>query len=199
MLALLSLLLAAFPSPERAEDLNLAAEMGQLRGQMALVDSHLIALEARALEQHARFDRMSQDIRALGQEVSGARAGVAGPFLSAPPASSDTAGVAKVAIFAPRVEVDASRRHDVVTLKVRRMEAQAVRSVGDVDLGIDQTSVSLPIDENGSLYIVEWATPEGNTYNLILRDGATGQSVASVVVKPLQNQGRFIFVGYRLE
>ena len=33
----------------------------------------------------------------------------------------------------------------------------------------------------------------------LLKDGATGQTAASVQVKPQQAQGRLIFVGYRLE
>jgi len=32
-----------------------------------------------------------------------------------------------------------------------------------------------------------------------LRDAATGRSAALVQVKQLQNQGRFLFVGYKLD
>jgi len=40
--------------------------------------------------------------------------------------------------------------------------------------------VDLPIDQSGALYLVEWSTSEGHVYNLVLRDGASGQLAASV-------------------
>ena len=129
---------------------------------------------------------------------------VAQPFLSGPPPSTDAVGVSKVAVFAPRVVVDSARQHDSVFLKVRRVEAGAIRAVADVELGSDQMQVDLPLDQNGALYIVDWQTSEGQTYSLLLRDGSAGtdssaQPAATVQVKPLQNQGRFLFVGYRVE
>jgi hypothetical protein len=63
----------------------------------------------------------------------------------------------------------------------------------------DAVFADLPIDQNGALYLVEWSTTDGQSYNLVLRDGASGQPAATVPVKPLQNQGRFVFVGYRVE
>ena len=59
--------------------------------------------------------------------------------------------------------------------------------------------MDLPIDQSGALYIVEWATSDGNAYGLELKDGTSAQVVAAVQVKQLQSQGRFIFVGYRVE
>ena len=124
---------------------------------------------------------------------------VAGPFLSAPPPSSDLVGVSKVAVFAPRLEAEAQRRRDIVFLKVRRVEAGEVRLVAEVELPADQPGVDLPIDHSGALYIVEWTTSDGNAYALELKDGTSTQIVATVQVKQLQSQGRFIFVGYRVE
>jgi hypothetical protein len=46
---------------------------------------------------------------------------------------------------------------------------------------------------------VEWSTSDGNAYFLQLKDGASAQTVAQVQVKQLQSQGRFIFVGYRVD
>ena len=76
----------------------------------------------------------------------------------------------------------------------------------DVDVGLGtrvlfviEVQTYLPIDQNGALYLVEWSTTDGQSYNLVLRDGASGQPAATVPVKPLQSQGRFVFVGYRVE
>jgi hypothetical protein len=59
--------------------------------------------------------------------------------------------------------------------------------------------VDLPIDQNGALYLVEWSTSEGHAYNLVLRDGASGQPAASVPVRERQSEGRFALVGYRVD
>lgn len=190
----LALGVAAPAAAEQIEDL--AQEVGRLRLQVA-------SLELVLRSREEKIEALGRDVRALAEALSVLREQsappVAGPFLSGPPPSSDSVGVAKVAVFLPRVEVDATRRHDVVNLKVRRVEATAIRSAGEVDLATDQTSVDLPLDQNGALYIVEWSTSEGNSYNLVLRDGTSGQAAATVQVKPLQNQGRFILVGYRVE
>ena len=98
-----------------------------------------------------------------------------------------------------RLEAEAQRRRDIVFLKVRRVEAGAVRLVAEVELSADQPYVDLPIDQSGALYIVEWSTSDGNAYALQLKDGTSTQVVATVQVKQLQSQGRFIFVGYRVE
>ena len=108
-------------------------------------------------------------------------------------------GVAKVAVFAPRLEAEAQRRRDIVFLKVRRVETGLVRLVAELELPADQPGVDLPIDQSGALYIVDWTTSDGNAYGLQLKDGTSAQVVATVQVKQLQSQGRFIFVGYRVE
>jgi hypothetical protein len=59
--------------------------------------------------------------------------------------------------------------------------------------------VDLPIDQSGALYVVEWSTAEGHVYTLLLRDGASGQPAASVPVRDKQSEGRFVFVGYRVD
>jgi hypothetical protein len=175
---------------------DLLAEIAQLRAQVFLLGQALAQREE-------RVEAIGKDMKVVAEELAALRervaVPVAGPFLSGPPPSSDAAGVAKVAVFAPRVEVESARRHDLVSLRVRRVEAGALRPVGELDLGTDQDSVELPLDQNGALYIVDWSTSEGHTHALILRDGATGQTAATVQVKPLQREGRFIFVGYRTE
>ena len=47
--------------------------------------------------------------------------------------------------------------------------------------------------------MVDWPTSEGYNYSLILRDGASHHSAATVMVKQLQNEGHFILVGYRID
>ncbi len=203
--AFLATLLA--PPPARAQarpgDVgDVMAEVLELRRQVAGL--HLILRQRDEM-----LDGMRKELRGVGDEVLALRERVAPPvalpFLSGPPPSTDSVGVAKVAVFAPRVAVDSARRHDIVFLQVRRVEAGGLRQVADVELGGDVLAADLPIDQNGALYIVDWKTSEGQTYNLLLRDGAGGpdvpggQPAASVQVKPLQSQGRFIFVGYRVE
>lgn len=198
MLATLTLLALAGPQNPRGEgDVSVAlAEIRGLQVQVAALHNEL-RLRGEAVES------LKKDVGALGDEVGALKdrvtSSVAGPFLSGPPPSSDSVGVAKVAVFAPRLEIDAARRHDLLSIRMRRMEPGAVRVVGDVDFTSDQAGVDLPLDQNGALYVVEWSTSEGHAYSLSLRDGASGQTAAIVQVKPLQSKGRFIFVGYRVE
>jgi hypothetical protein len=191
MLALTLLLL--LPPVQDADALR--SEVTRLQNELALLKD----------AQRVR----DQVLEKVGQEVVGVRDDVrelrdrpqpvAAPFLAAPPAGSDRLGVAKQAVFAPRVEVDSFLRHDTVVLKVRRVEAAAVRTVAEVELTPDASGVDLPIDQSGALYIVEWSTSEGHVYNLVLRDGASGQPAASVPVKEKQEEGRFVLVGYRVD
>ncbi len=189
-LAVSATLLLAVPADE------IATELGRLRLQVA---SHELSLRQR----DEKIETLTREFRALAGELAGGKerlASAAAPFLSGPPPSSDTAGVAAVAVFAPRVEVvQAARRHDTVFLKLRRVETGEMRALPEVQLEAGELSVELPLDQNGALYVVDWSTSEGHDYALVLRDGATGQAAATVQVKPLQNQGKFIFVGYSLE
>jgi hypothetical protein len=175
---------------------ELMLEIGRLRAQ-------LVAVEGLARGHEEAVATLSRELRKISDDVGVLKAPqpqpIAGPFLSGPPTSSDSAGVAKVAVFAPRVEVDSPRRHDAVFLKLKRIEAETVRTVAEVELGQDATSVDLPLDRSGALFVLEWSTTDGHNYNLFLKDGASGQTAASVVVKQLQSQGRFLFVGYRLD
>jgi hypothetical protein len=194
---MLALVVSGLLLAPQAGGADLVAEIGRLRGQVAFLETQL-------QKKDEALEAMRKDIRTVGDEVGSLRERVgppplAGPFLAAPPPSSDTVGVAKVAVFNPRVEVDTSRRHDAVSFKVRRIESGALKAVGDADLGTDQDGVDLPIDQNGALYVVDWATSEGSTYALVLKDGASGLAVATVQVKQLQKEGRFILVGYRLD
>jgi hypothetical protein len=176
----------------------------EVGGELARLRLQVASLELALRQRDERLEAATREIRALAEALAGLKEGfsspAAAPFLSGPPPSSDTAGVAAVAVFAPRVEVvQSARRHDTVFLKLRRIEPNAIRVLPEVQLEAGELSVELPLDQNGALYMVDWSTSEGHDYSLVLRDGATGQSAASVQVKPLQNQGKLIFVGYRLE
>jgi hypothetical protein len=191
MLALALLLL--LPPAQEADALR--SEVNRLQTELALLrDSQKV--------RDAFLEKVGQELVGVRDEVRELRdrpQPVAAPFLAAPPAGSDRLGVAKGAVFAPRVEVDSFLRHDTVLLKVRRVEAAAVRTVAEVELTPDANGVDLPIDQSGALYLVEWSTSEGHVYNLVLRDGASGQPAASVPVKEKQSEGRFVLVGYRVE
>lgn len=180
-----------------------ADEKDLLQGEVMRLRGEVIKLEQQLRQRDDMLEGLGRDLRAVREEVGGLKDRftfpVSGPFLSSPPVSSDTVGVAKVAVFAPRIEVDSTRRHDTLSVKVRRIEANGSRLVGEVEVGSDQNAADLPLDQNGALYIVEWSTSEGHSYSLLLKDGASGQTAATVQVKPLQAQGRFIFVGYRVE
>jgi hypothetical protein len=180
---------------QRADDFG--GELVRLRLQVG-------SLELMLRQREARIETLASDLAAMKDELLSLRERltnpVAGPFLSGPPPSSDSAGVAPVAVFAPGVAVvQTARRHDTVFLKLRRIEAGALRVLGEAQLESGEDRVDLPIDQSGALYVVDWSTSEGHEYDLVLRDGATGLTAATVHVKQLQNQGRFLFVGYRLD
>jgi len=84
------------------------------------------------------LDSVGKDVRGLAGEVAALRAALpwplAAPFLTAPPLASDTVGVAKSAVFAPRVEVESARQHDNVTLRLRRIEYEGVIRVAELEL-----------------------------------------------------------------
>jgi len=197
MLDLLPFALAALLAPqEPSPDVSaLQAELQRLRTKVA-------ALETRAREGDQALDTLKGDLKLIEAGVTDLRARPAivpsGPFMAAPPPSSDAVGVAKTVVFAPRIEVDTPKRRDIVNLKVRRVEANGVQLIGEKELANDE-GVDLPVDQNGALYIVDWSTTEGQTYNLLLRDGTSGQTAATAQVRVLQTQGKFIFVGYRAE
>jgi hypothetical protein len=190
-LALVVLLAAQESGPDLRPFL---VEMREMRQQIALLE---VALRQRA----QALDAMAGQVRAVQSDVAdikGRPVPPASPFMGGPPPSSDTVGVAKTVVFAPRVEADNTRRRDLVKIRVRRLEAGGSRAVGEVELGSDGF-VELPIDQNGGLYVADWSTTDGQTFTLTLRDGATGQEAASAKVQTLQSQGHFLFVGYRLE
>jgi hypothetical protein len=172
----------------RSEVTRLQSEVALLRGALSERDSLLGTVREELAGTRA-------DLRELRDRPQP----VAAPFLASPPAGSDRLGVAKGAVLAPRIEVESFLRHDTVLLKLRRVEAAAVRTVAEVELTPDASGVDLPIDQSGALYLVEWTTSEGHLYNLVLRDGASGQLAASVPVKEKQSEGRFAFVAYRVD
>jgi hypothetical protein len=192
------LILGLWLLPEaRADELTaLRAEVARLRGERAEIEGERRSWQSRVKELGDAMRAVTDGLESVKERLA---TPVAGPFLSAPPPSSDTVGVAKVAVFAPRVEAEAQRRRDVVFLKVKRVEAAGLRLLAEVELPADQNGVDLPIDQNGALYVVEWTTSDGNAYSLQLRDGASSLLAASVQVKQLQSQGRFLFVGYRVD
>jgi hypothetical protein len=193
MIACLLLLLAA---PQGRDDGGAAMFAEMMRG----VELQVAALRTEMKQRQEATEGVKTEMAALRDEVrKGAGTPLAAPFLSSPPASSDSLGVAKGPVFAPKVDADSPRRRDTIVLKVKRIEPFAVRLVGEIELVPDAVSIELPLDQNGALYLVEWSTTDGQSYNLVLRDGASGQPAATVPVKPLQSQGRFVFVGYRTE
>jgi hypothetical protein len=195
MLALVLLLLA--PAQEAHADVGaMFGEVRQLRGELSTLRLELFQRTEALQAMKGEFETLREEVRSSRERSAPS---VAAPFLAGPPVPSDLLGVAKTAVFAPRVEADNTRRRDTVTLRVKRIEAGAIHKVAEVELLSDAPGVELPLDQNGALYLVEWVTTEGQTYNLVLKDGASGQPAASAPVKALQAQGRFVFVGYRVE
>jgi hypothetical protein len=198
-------ILAVVPSA-RSQEPPVTGEVWELRRQVGALQSAVDQQAEQATAVRKSLAAVAKELGALSEALAGLgdrSAAPAATFLAGPPASTDAVGVAKVAVFAPRVAVDASRRHDLITLRLRRMEADALRPVAEVELGRDEQAVDLPLDRNGALYVVDWAAGEGNSFDLMLRDGAggaeSGLPAATVRVKPYQGQGRFLFVGYRVE
>jgi hypothetical protein len=191
---LLAALLAQAPSPS-AEVAALQSELRRLQGSVA-------SLEAQMRQRDDVLEGMKSDLQAVGAGVTDLRSRPAippsAPFAAAPPASSDAVGVAKTVVFAPRVVADTAKNHDAVTLKIRRLEASGARLIAEKELA-SEDGVELPVDLNGALYVVDWSTTEGQSYNLLLRDGTSGLTTATVQVKLQQSQGKFIYVGYRAE
>jgi hypothetical protein len=197
MLALPLLLLLA-PVPATPQD----SEAGALRSELLRVEGELRVMRGEVAARDAFLGTVRDELAGVRGELKAQRERpqpVAAPFLAAPPASSDRMGVAKTAVFAPRVEIESFLRHDTVLLKLKRVEATAVRTVAELELTPDLSGIDLPLDESGALYVVDWSTSEGHVYNLVLRDGASGQLAASVPVKEKQADGRFALVGYRVE
>jgi len=173
-----------------------------LRSEIARLQSEVKLLNGALHERDALLGTVREELAGVREDVHELRdrpQPVAAPFLASPPPSSDKLGVAKSAVFAPRVEVESFLRHDTVVLKIRRVEAGALRTVAELELTPDASGVDLPIDQSGALYLVEWSTSEGHVYNLVLRDGASGQPVASVPVREKESEGRFALVGYRVD
>lgn len=193
---LAAVLLLAAPPPAPQEEAML--------GEIMRLRSRVVFLEEQLKQRDEQLANMGRDLKALADALGDVKerlgpAPLGGPFLEAPPPSSDTVGVAKQVVLSPRLEVDSALRHDLVALRLRRIETGGIHLVAELEVGTDVLGVDLPIDQNGAVYLLEWSTSEGFNYNLVLRDAVTGKSAASVQVKQLQPQGRFLFVGYRLD
>jgi hypothetical protein len=204
------LILASFMASPRsdAQTRSGSGETGEMQAQIQDLRQQLGSLRQLLRQRDESLDALRNDVAAVGEAVSALKEGVASPvalpFLSGPPPSTDAVGVSRIAVFAPRIAADSPRQRDSVFLRLKRVEGGAMRTVAELELGADQPEIGLPLDQNGALYIVDWQTSEGQTYNLLLRDGSGGpdfpsQPAATVQVKPLQSQGRFIFVGYRVD
>ena len=193
-MSVLTLLLLGGVLPAAAQSER--AEVDRLQREVA-------RLESAVLERDEVLDDVRGQIRAVREDVRELREhpprDLAAAFLSSPANGSDRMGVARAAVFAPRVEVDSSVRHDTVYLTVKRVEPTAVTTVAEVELTSDLDGIDLPLDDSGALYVVDWETSEGHVYKLVLRDGASDQPAASVAVHEYQDRGRFAFVGYRVE
>jgi hypothetical protein len=198
MLDLLPLVLIALVAPQTPAP---APEISALQAELQRLQSSVTALETKLRQRDDALDALTADLKTVQAGVTDLRSRPvtppSGPFMAAPPPSSDAVGVAKTVVFAPRVEADTLKRRDLVILKVRRVDASGVQLIGERELG--EEAVDLPIDQNGALYIVDWSTTEGPTYNLVLRDGTNSLTAATAQVRVQQTQGKFIFVGYRAE
>lgn len=195
--AAILILLHAVPVLAFQAEEAMLGEIGRLRGRVAFLEEQL-------KQRDEMLAGMGRDLRSLADALGDVKerlgpAPLGGPFLQSPPSPSDSVGVAKQLVLQPRLEIDSALRHDLVSLKLKRIETSGVRLVAELELGTDVLGVDLPIDQNGAVYALEWSTSEGFNYNLILRDSATGRSAALVQVKQLQNFGRIIFVGYKLD
>jgi len=180
-------LMLATPAMAASSEGDPTAEIERLRGEITKMKGSIAEMGA-DLKRELAFvrDRLSLVI--------------ATTFLQSPPASSDVVGVARVAVFGPRIQVETVQHRDVLVLRVKRADASGLRPVGpDIEMAGGQTTAVLPVDQNGALYIVEWSTAEGYNYAVHLKDGATEAPAASVQVRSLQNRGRFLYVGYKLE
>jgi hypothetical protein len=177
-------------------------DTGYYRAEMERIEARVAALDAAVAERDGLLATVRDELGAVRQEVKQLRQtpprAPAATFLAGPANGSDRFGVARASVFAPRVE-DSALRHDTVYLTLKRIETTAVKTIGEVELTPDLNGVDLPLDENAALYLVEWETTEGHVYNLVLRDGASGQPAASVTVTEYESRGLFVFVGYRVE
>jgi hypothetical protein len=172
------------------------AEVDRLQREVARLESAVLERDEVLDDVRGQLGAMREDVRQLREHPP---RDLAAAFLASPANGSDRMGVARAAVFAPRVEVDSSVRHDTVYLTVKRIEPTAVTTVAEVELTSDLDGIDLPLDDSGALYVVDWETSEGHVYKLVLRDGASDQPAASVAVHEYQGRGRFAFVGYRVE
>ena len=188
-------LVVLLAAEERAGHAAVLAEMREMRQQIALLE---IALRERARV----LDLMAGQVRAVQSDVADIKGGrcrrPARSWAGRRPRRTRS-GSRRRSCSRRALEADNTRRRDLVKIRVRRLEASGSRPVGgEVELGADGF-VDLPIDQNGGLYVADWSTTDGQTFTLILRDGATGQEAASAKITTLQSQGSFLFVGYRLD
>lgn len=178
----------------------LSAQAGQGSGvELVLVQQQLAVLQQLVEVRMTGIEQELEELRGALARAGARSESLAAPFLASPPPSSDTVGVARVPVFAPRLVVDSPARHDLVFVTVFRIEAQGRREVARVELSQDPAGVALPVDRSGALYLLEWKTSSGHSYELQLRDGLSGLVAAAVRVKPLEHEGRFLLVGYSAE
>ncbi len=170
----------------------LAIQTPESQLQVARLEGRLGALEAMLQERMAAFENGLGALR----EGLGELSPLTVPFLASPPPSSNLVGVARVPVFAPELAVDSPAHHDIVFLKLRRVEHDGTPVVAETELTETGGPVRLPLDRNAALFVVDWSTSEGHSYQLVLRDGLTGRVAATVQIGPYEDAGSFIFVGY---
>src|SRR5262245_50475383 len=142
-------LLAQAPASSSSSE-QLAAVQGELRRLQGTV----AALETKMRQRDEDMDGMKRDLETVGAGVADLRsrppALSSGPFMAAPPPSSDAVAVAKTVVFAPRLEVDTLKHRDAVSLKIRRVEPSGAKLIAERELA-SEDGVELPVDLNGAL------------------------------------------------
>ena len=159
MLALALLLLSPVQDP--------GAEMGAMIGELRALRAEVSTIRIEVFQSTDAFLAMKDDLGALREEVRSSRE--RGPLPRSPPRSwpvppvpSDLLGVAKTAVFAPRVEVGlhAPPRHRDPPGEAHRRRARSTRW-RRWSSPSDAAGVDLPLDQNGALYLVEWLDRRG--------------------------------------
>ena len=192
----LLLLLAAGPQSSSADDTD------SLRSEVTRLEGENRRLAGSLRERDELLDGVRRQLGGLREDVDEVKERLqplAAAFLASPPLASDRLGVARTAVFAPRLEVASFRRHDTVLLKLRRVEATRVRIVAELELTPDASGIDLPLDQSGAVYVLEWSTTVGHLFDLVLRDGASEQPAATIPVKEAQSEGRFVLVGFKID
>src|SRR5512143_893660 len=104
MITLALLLLAAAPqaSPPNDDAVALRSQMRRLENENQRLAGAVREREGLLEEVREQLGGVREDVKELKERPQP----VAAPFLAAPPTGSDRLGVARTAVFAPRIDVD---------------------------------------------------------------------------------------------